>query len=89
MSASVGSVPDRTSSSATRSRLAESEAVASVRGMSSASRPSQTGARREPWREATQLRLPWSVLISPLWPRNRIGWASGHLGVVLVEKRRW
>jgi hypothetical protein len=32
-----------------------------------------------------QLRLPVMVLISPLWARKRNGWASGHLGRVLVE----
>lgn len=25
----------------------------------------------------------------PLWPSTRMGWASGHLGLVLVEKRLW
>src|SRR5690554_7860960 len=32
-----------------------------------------------------QLRLPWTVLISPLWAIIRNGWASGHDGNVLVE----
>ena len=141
-----GSVPERTSSSAMLSRLAESEAVAEQSGRKSGSRPRQMALRSPPWREATQLRLPCSVLISPAqaggpggqlsgragatWPRcralacqieapaalaarqtlraglrlplhalttqhpplcpsTRMGCASGHLGVVLVEKRRW
>ena len=40
-------------------------------------------------RARCQLTLPISVLISPLWARQRIGWASGHFGTVFVEKRRW
>ena len=36
-----------------------------------------------------QLRLPSIVLISPLCASSRKGWASGHLGLVLVEKRWW
>ena len=38
-------------------------------------------------RARIQLRLPITVLISPLWAMNRNGWASGQLGNVLVEKR--
>ena len=34
-----------------------------------------------------QLMLPRSVLISPLWASVRNGWANGHEGMVLVEKR--
>ena len=40
-------------------------------------------------RARIQLRLPASVLISPLWARYRYGWASGQLGNVLVENREW
>ncbi len=40
-------------------------------------------------RARIQLRLPMTVLISPLWAMNRNGWASGQLGNVLVEKREW
>ena len=32
-----------------------------------------------------QFRLPWTVLISPLWAIRRYGWARGHEGNVLVE----
>lgn len=36
-----------------------------------------------------QLRLPLTVLISPLCATKRYGWASGQLGNVFVEKREW
>ena len=42
-----------------------------------------------PSRAAIQLRLPRTVLISPLWAIIRKGWASGQEGKVLVEKREW
>ena len=38
-------------------------------------------------RARIQLRLPCSVLISPLCARYRYGCASGHDGNVFVEKR--
>ena len=38
-------------------------------------------------RARIQLRLPITVLISPLCAMKRNGWASGQLGNVLVEKR--
>ena len=38
-------------------------------------------------RARIQLRLPITVLISPLCAMNRNGWASGQLGNVFVEKR--
>ncbi len=40
-------------------------------------------------RARLQLRLPCTVLISPLWARKRKGCASFHCGQVLVEKRWW
>ena len=40
-------------------------------------------------RARIQLRLPRSVLISPLWASIRYGWASSQLGKVFVEKREW
>ena len=40
-------------------------------------------------RACIQLRLPCTVLISPLCAMKRYGWASGHDGNVLVEKREW
>jgi hypothetical protein len=42
-----------------------------------------------PSRARIQLRLPMTVLISPLWASMRYGWASGHDGKVLVENREW
>ena len=36
-------------------------------------------------RARIQLRLPMTVLISPLCAIIRYGWASGHAGKVLVE----
>ena len=47
------------------------------------------GVARRASRARIQLRLPASVLISPLWAMYRYGWASGQLGKVLVEKREW
>ena len=38
-------------------------------------------------RARIQLRLPLTVLISPLWAMRRYGWASGQDGKVLVENR--
>ena len=81
--------PDLTSNSATRSRLAESDAAGLQMGRSSGSRPSHTGCVMSASLDAIQLRLPWRVLISPLWPRKRMGCAKGHFGTVLVEKRLW
>src|SRR4029079_10574254 len=40
-------------------------------------------------RARIQLRLPLTVLISPLCATKRYGWASGHDGKVFVEKREW
>ena len=40
-------------------------------------------------RARIQLRLPRSVLISPLCASMRYGCASSQLGKVLVEKREW
>ncbi|MNR03386.1 hypothetical protein D3C85_1192760 [compost metagenome] len=33
------------------------------------------------------MKLPLTVLISPLWAIMRYGWANGQAGNVLVEKR--
>ncbi len=40
-------------------------------------------------RAAIQLRLPRTVLISPLCATSRNGCASGHDGKVFVENREW
>ena len=51
------------------------------------SRPKSSDASCDS-RARIQLTLPISVLISPLWPITRYGWASSQVGNVFVEKRR-
>ena len=50
---------------------------------------SSPNSGEESWssRARIQLRLPRSVLISPLWASIRYGCASSQLGKVFVEKR--
>jgi hypothetical protein len=86
--ASRGLRPDRTSSSITPSRLAESLLSMLTMGSSSSKRSPQQGWAKSASRARIQLMLPTRVLISPLWPTSRMGCASGHLGMVLVLKRR-
>ncbi len=77
--------PARTSTSNTASSAAESdEPCATIGLMSSALSPKAEDAMRISW-ERIQLRLPLSVLISPLWASMRKGWASHQRGKVLVE----
>ncbi len=57
-----------------------------VIGSNGSNSPSSSELRR-PSRADSQLRLPWIVLISPLWASRRNGCASGQLGNVFVEKR--
>ena len=52
------------------------------------SRPGSWGLASIASRARIQFWLPCTVLISPLWAMKRYGWASGHDGNVLVEKRR-
>ena len=52
--------------------------------MSPAMSPNVFDAIRISW-DFIQLRLPLSVLISPLWASMRNGCASDHCGNVLVE----
>ena len=40
-------------------------------------------------RACIQLRLPRTVLISPLWAMSRYGWANSQAGKVFVENREW
>ena len=80
--------PARCSSSRHSSKVPESEPPGVVMGSSGSNSPSNSLLRR-PSRAESQLRLPWMVLISPLWASRRNGWASGQLGKVLVEKREW
>ena len=79
--------PLRTISSSVASRLAESLKAGLTTGLSSAADSPQTSERLASDALA-QLRLPSSVLISPLWPSSRIGCARGQRGRVLVLKRR-
>ncbi len=82
--------PPRWSSSRTSSKEAESEASGVQTGKirSSCACPKREEASWDS-RAFIQLRLPLTVLISPLWATKRYGWASGQLGKVLVEKREW
>ena len=82
------SMPPARSTSSMLSRLDESEPVSETIGFSSLM-SSSFSERKFFARASAQLRFPWIVLISPLWARNRKGWASRHCGSVLVEKRWW
>ena len=81
--------PESQSSSATSSKEAESEAPGVQIGYSSSGESPSSGLASCDWRARIQLRLPLTVLISPLWAMVRNGWASGQDGKVLVEKREW
>ena len=77
--------PERTITSKTASSAAESDEPPGTIGlMSSAMSPKVPDAIRISWL-FSQLRLPFSVLISPLCASIRKGWASHHCGKVLVE----
>uniref|UniRef100_A0A0A9ERY2 Uncharacterized protein n=1 Tax=Arundo donax TaxID=35708 RepID=A0A0A9ERY2_ARUDO len=80
--------PPRTRSSRTLSNAPESEEVASTIGRSIDSssfvRPSFSLSMR-PSRAVIQFLFPLRVLISPLWPKTRIGCARSQLGKVFVE----
>ena len=76
--------PVRVSSSSTSSNEAESLAPAVQIGRSGRMSPSSSDSSCD-WRARIQLRLPLTVLISPLWASMRSGWASGQDGKVLVE----
>ncbi len=77
--------PARTSTSKTKSSAAESDEPCGTIGlMSSARSPKAEEAMRISWL-FIQFRLPFSVLISPLWASIRKGCASHHCGNVLVE----
>src|SRR5690606_13387707 len=77
--------PARTITSKTASSAAESDDPGRTIGlMSSASSPKCSELIRISWL-FSQLRLPFSVLISPLWASIRNGCASHHCGKVLVE----
>ncbi len=63
--------PARTSSSTTASIVAESEAWKSTTGRTAASSSPSSSERIAPSRARIQLRLPVSVLTSPLWATIR------------------
>ena len=75
------------SSSRTSSKVAESEASGLQIGKMRSSSPGSRFECSRASRACIQLRLPWTVLISPLWATYRNGWASGHDGNVFVENR--
>ena len=75
------------SSSRTSSKDAESLAPGVQIGKSRSRSPGITSLDSSASRARIQLRLPITVLISPLWAMNRNGCDSGQLGNVLVEKR--
>ncbi len=81
--------PPMCSSSSTSSNDAESEAPGVQTGNSRSRSPGIRSESRSASRARIQLRLPMTVLISPLWAMNRNGWDSGQLGKVLVENREW
>ena len=79
--------PPRCSSSRTWSNDAESDASGVQIGESRAMSPGMSGLASIASRACMRLRLPRTVLISPLWATKRNGCASGQDGNVLVEKR--
>ena len=86
--------PPRWSSSRASSKLAVSEASGVMMGKARSSEPATSPRGKwsdasDPSRACIQLRLPMTVLISPLWASRRYGWASGQDGNVLVENREW
>ncbi len=76
--------PLRLRSSSTSSNDAESLAPGVTIGMSGDRSPSSSDSSWD-WRARIQLRLPATVLISPLCAIMRSGCARGHDGNVLVE----
>ena len=80
--------PLRTINSSIPSRLAESLKAGFTTGCRSDAASSQT-CLRPSWAASAQLMFPSRVLISPLWPNRRMGWARGQRGKVLVLNRRW
>src|SRR6476619_4604649 len=81
--------PPRCRSSSTSSKDAESEASGVQIGKTRSMALSSPKRSETSWdsRAAIQLRLPLTVLISPLCATERYGCASGHDGKVFVENR--
>ena len=76
--------PESVSSSSVSSNEPESLSCSDTIGMNGARSPSSSLSSCD-CRACIQLRLPRTVLISPLCAIMRIGCASGQLGNVLVE----
>ena len=83
--------PPRWSSSRTSSKEAESEASGRTDREDPVEALPSPKRSEASWdsRARIQLRLPLTVLISPLCATKRYGWASGQLGKVFVENREW
>ena len=81
--------PPRWRSSRTSSSDAESEASGVQIGNARLRSPGMRSVSSRASRARMRLRLPRTVLISPLCATNRNGCASGHDGKVLVENREW
>ena len=79
--------PAITRNSSTLSKTAESLPPSTTTGMIFLRSSPSTEERQIASRACIQLMFPRSVLISPLWAIIRYGWARGHDGKVLVEKR--
>ena len=79
--------PPRCRSSSTSSKDAESDASGVQIGESRDRSPAILELASMASRACIRLRLPRTVLISPLCATKRNGCASGHEGNVLVEKR--
>ena len=77
--------PERVSSSTTSSNDAESLAPGVTIGRIGREVAEHARDSSCDWRARIQLRLPWTVLISPLCAIIRNGCASGHDGKVFVE----
>ena len=76
--------PDMVMTSTTLSRLAESDPPGWMIGLSRSMSGPQKSAFSSDSRASVQLRLPRTVLISPLCASIRKGWASGQVGKVFV-----
>ncbi len=79
--------PPMCSSSSTSSKEAESDAPGLQIGYSRLRSPPISSLSSSASRARIQLRLPITVLISPLWAMKRNGCDSGQLGNVFVENR--
>ncbi len=81
-------MPFMTKNSNTLSKLAESLMSGCIIGEMSCMSP-KASEESTASRAFIHERLPRMVFISPLCAKRRKGWASDHVGNVLVEKRLW